>query len=158
MYFSSGWAGTRGLTDNLWIRPRPDRPGSLGGGSDDSSAPSDDSAPSRQFVAVLRIKDRKWVVPKSLDLSSGQLSNMTSSKRKGCLLVGVSDVRPYPRFWIVVKAEEDAVIANSVAAPGVPFIQGQVLGYAGGSDCVRGQLVEFYAPSSCKFVIDDCSS
>lgn len=149
VYFSSGWAGTRGLTDNQWIRPRPDRPGSLGGSSDDSSATSDDSASSTQFVAVLRIKDPKWVVSKSLDLLSGQLQDMSESKREGCLLVGVSDTQPYPRFRIVAKAESNAVIANSVAAPGVCIFKGrdgvvceeyrdQVLGYAGGSDGVWG--------------------
>jgi hypothetical protein len=132
-----------------------------------------------QYVAVVRVSDGKWVVPKGVSSSSSEavnggsgsssgLADISSSQLSGCVLVGETEDRPFPRFRLVVQSGSNRVLANSVAAPGVPIYKGRegiacedvkerALGFAGSTDPTRGQLVEFYKPNSCKFVIDDCS-
>ncbi|WIA37347.1 hypothetical protein OEZ86_014276 [Tetradesmus obliquus] len=183
VYITNGWATIRGLTDNQFIRPRPKS------SSSSRSSSSSSSQMTGQYVAVVRVADGKFVVPKSVDLSgstagssssreavngssssssSSSLVDVSSSKLAGCVLVGDTEDRPFPRFRIVVQAGSNRMLADSVAAPGVPIFKGRqgvacedvkerVLGFAGSTDPTRGRLVDFYEPSSCKFVIDDCS-
>jgi hypothetical protein len=164
VYTTNGWAAIRGTTDNQFIRPRPA-----------SSSSSSDGQMTGQYVAVVRVSDGKWVVPKGVDSSfaesssSSGLVDISSSQLSGCVLVGDTEDRPFPRFRLVVQSGSNRVLANSVAAPGVSIFKGRegiacedvkerVLGFAGSTDPTRGQLVEFYKPNSCKFVIDDCSA
>jgi hypothetical protein len=173
-YTTNGWAAIRDTTDNQFIRPRPSS----------SSSSSSDGQMTGQYVAVVRVSDGKWVVPKGVSSpadsssssyeadndssSSNGLVDISSSKLSGCVLVGDTEDRPFPCFRIVVQSGSKRVLANSVAAPGVAIFKGRegtacedlkerVLGFAGSTDPTRGQLVEFYKPNSCKFVIDDCS-
>jgi hypothetical protein len=184
VYITNGWATIRGQTDNQFIRPRPQS-------SSSSSSSSSNGQLSGQYVAVIRVSDGKFVVPKGVDLfgassatdgavdgsssnggsstkRSTNLVDVSSSRVAGCVLIGDSEDRPFPRFRIVVKADSNRVLADSVAAPGVPIFKGRegvacedlkerVSGFAGSTDPTRGKLVDFYKPSSCKFVIDDCS-
>jgi hypothetical protein len=173
VYSTNGWAAIRGTTDNQYIRPRPEG----------SSSSNGEGQLSGQYVAVVRVSDGKWVVPKGVASpvqssneqavnggsgSSSDLVDLSSSQQSGCVLVGDTEVRPFPRFRLVVQPGSNRVLANSVAAPGVSIFKGRegiacedvqepVLGFAGSTDPTRGQLVEFYKPNSCKFVIDDCS-
>jgi hypothetical protein len=142
VYITNGWAAIRGLADNQLIRPRPQS------SSSSSSSSQSSGQLTGQYVAVLRVKDGKWVVPKGVDFSgksstadtgsssssgkqvvdgggSSTIVDVSSSRLPGCVLLGDTEDRPFPRFRLVVQDGSNRVLADSLAAPGVPIFKGR---------------------------------
>ncbi|WIA17112.1 hypothetical protein OEZ85_014007 [Tetradesmus obliquus] len=105
------------------------------------------------WATIRGLTDNQFIRPRPKSSSSSRSSSSSSSQMTG---------------QYVAVAGSNRVLADSVAAPGVPIFKGRqgvacedvkerVLGFAGSTDPTRGRLVDFYKPSSCKFVVDDCS-
>ncbi|KAF8065845.1 OCT4 [Scenedesmus sp. PABB004] len=155
-FFANGWATTVGAQPPQQLRPRP----SPGGGADGGSR--------GQGVAVLRVSDSAWVRPRlALRGGAGGGERLEpfgcAAQRCACVLVGERGARPFPRFRIVGAAGRPGggapprLLANSVAAPGVPIFKGAggvrcdavsgegVLGLRGGpADPARGVAVDAF--------------